>query len=174
VKFEQLEKSGNPVDEEVTDAVLDVPCTTQVPSIDGAAVLPDADVAVVADGPSTLDERSTLHADVAANTASSEPSKTRDFLMGYVLVSADIPTADTGRLQSCLCSDNFGGSRSNNSRIYERTKGDASVITRTLPEWPSEFKWRETADPERPETVLIHKGCNRHTCTHPYQGLYSR
>jgi hypothetical protein len=88
-----------------------------VPSIDGVAVLPDADVAAVADGPSTLDERSTLHADVAANAASSELSKTRDFLIGYILVSADIPTANIGRLQSCSCSDNFGGSRSNNLRI---------------------------------------------------------
>ena len=83
-KFEQLEKSGSAVavDERVTDAVVEVPCTIQVPSRDGVEDL-EVDVpALAVVGPSTVDVRSTLHAVMAPNAAISELNRTNDLFMG--------------------------------------------------------------------------------------------
>src|SRR4051812_42074683 len=77
VKLRQLEKSGNALTAEgVADEVAGA-VTTHVPISDGAEVVPAA-AAVVVDGPSTVEVRSTLQADVATNAATSELSRNRD------------------------------------------------------------------------------------------------
>jgi hypothetical protein len=83
-KFEQLDKSGSAVGDAdgVTDAVVEVPCPIQVPSRDDVEDL-GVEVAVLAVvGPSTVDVRSTLHAVVTANAASSELNRMNDLFMG--------------------------------------------------------------------------------------------
>jgi hypothetical protein len=94
--FPQLEKSGTAEPAEpVTAEAVDVPWTTQVPSMEGVVDLAAvADVLVV--GPSTLLVRSTLHAAVAASRPRAELKRRSDcFIDAMVLVSADIAAADT-------------------------------------------------------------------------------
>jgi hypothetical protein len=95
VKFEQLEKSGTVTEDAVT-AGVDVPCTTQVPRSEGADDFAGVAPEVVV-GPSTVDLRSALHADVAAIATTSELNRRRDlFCMGgYLLVSDNGQSADT-------------------------------------------------------------------------------
>jgi hypothetical protein len=99
-KLPQLEKSGSVESDAVTEDAVVRPCTTQVPSSDGVVDVPAAVVAeVVLVGPSTLVVRSTLQAEVAASTASTElKGASVRFIRTIVLVSlisADIPAADT-------------------------------------------------------------------------------
>jgi hypothetical protein len=83
VKFEQLEKSGSEPGDAfgAPDAVFEVPWTTQTPSRDGVDVF-GAEALAALVGPSTVDVRSTPHAAVAANAASTELNRTNDFFMG--------------------------------------------------------------------------------------------
>jgi hypothetical protein len=81
VKFEQLEKSGTVTEDAVT-AGVDVPCTTHVPRSDGADDFEG--VAPVVVGPSTVEVRSALHANVAAIAAASELNRKRDLFMAML------------------------------------------------------------------------------------------
>jgi hypothetical protein len=92
-KFEQLEKSGSVADPVFFDEAVDVPCTTQVPSIDGVVAVPaTAPVAAVV-GPSTVEVRSTPHAAIATSAVSAELNRRKDLFMGIV---------------SCIGRDTFG------------------------------------------------------------------
>jgi hypothetical protein len=86
-KFEQLEKSGSGetaeaiAEEAVTDEAVDFGCSTQVPRSDAVDDCPAVAAPPLPVGPSTVEVRSTLHAPVAARTASSELNKTRDLFI---------------------------------------------------------------------------------------------